>query len=305
MNELIQWPPPGRYILAISGGADSMVLLHLMAQAAASRHYELVVAHFDHGLRATSAADAAFVATTAARYGLPFEQHAAHLGRASEAAARTARHDWLQAVRARHHAAAVLIAHHADDQLETSLLNLARGSGRLGLAPMALSPAILRPLIGVSRTPLRRYAVAHKVSWREDPTNADLTNPRNLLRHRLLAGAPDAWRAHYLGLITELAARNTAIDETLGEMLSAAHIEPQIYSFSREVIHTLTLAELQELILATARRLAPGVQLDRRLIAEVAAFARTGRTGTHRPLRQGIVLMLKKGIIVLTTNRPL
>src|SRR5258708_4792170 len=138
MHQLVKWPAAGKYLLAVSGGGDSMALLDLMAGASGERGYELVVAHFDHGLRPNSAAD---------------------------------RHIGLEQPRAARLAAAVVTAHHLDDLIETSLLNLARGSGRRGLAPMQRGP-LLRPLLGVTRDQLRDYAAAHNLRWHEDPTNA-------------------------------------------------------------------------------------------------------------------------------------
>ncbi len=312
VNPRVDWPPAGRYALAVSGGADSMVLLDLFAAAAPARGYELVVAHFDHGLRADSAADAGFVAAAARRLGLPFEHAAAGLGRASEARARAARHAWLEQVRTAAGATAILTAHHQDDLLETSLLNLARGSGRLGLAPMSktrlgglTAGAIARPLLAATRAQLRAYAAVHHVAWREDPTNAGLANPRNLLRHRLLAAAGPSWRRRYLALVAELAALNTKIDQTLGDIIAPARMSPDTLQFDRDFVNSLSAPQLQELILAAARALHPGIQLDRRLVTQAAAFARTGRTGTHRPLRLNILLMLKKGTLHITTNAPL
>jgi tRNA(Ile)-lysidine synthetase-like protein len=294
MINRILWPPAGRYILAISGGADSMVLLEAFAAASTGRGYDLVVAHFDHGLRPESVADAAFVAAAAQSRGLPFEGHAAGLGASSEATARAARHTWLGQVRANYSAAAILTAHHQDD--------LARGSGRRGLAPMPAGGDIIRPLIQLTRADLRAYAAAHHIGWREDPTNADTSNPRNFLRHRLLPQAPPKWRERYLELVTELTRLNTEIDQSIGEYVASARTGPQTYSFNTTDLRALTPGILEEVILATAQRLVPGVQLDRQLVAQAADVARTGRTGNLRPLRKNIVLVLKKGTIAITTN---
>jgi tRNA(Ile)-lysidine synthetase-like protein len=304
LDSRVRWPAAGRYILAVSGGADSMVLLDVCARAAAERGFELVVAHFDHGLRDGSAADLAFVAAAAARYGLAFESHAAGLGHASEASARAARHLWLEQIRAIHIAAAVLTAHHQDDLLETSLLNLARGSGRLGLAPMQTSPTIVRPLLSLTRADLRAYAKLAKITWREDPTNADIGNARNLLRHLLLPAADVVWRSRYLELIEKVAELNTKIAQSISVILESAYIDEHTYSFPVETVRALTPPELEELLLAAARSLHPGIQLDRPLVADIAQFAQTGRSGKYRPLRQGLVVVIAPGFISLTTKSP-
>jgi tRNA(Ile)-lysidine synthetase-like protein len=311
---LINWPPPGRYILAVSGGADSMALLHLFASAAPvprgqtrTRDYELVVAHFDHGLRPDSAADRQLVQAAAARHGLPFAHHEARLGRASEAAARAARYAWLEQTRAGRKAAAIITAHHQDDLLETSLLNLARGSGRRGLAPMQPAPdptagAILRPLLGLTRADLRAYARTHHLTWHEDSTNSDLTNPRNYLRHHLLAKATPAWRAQYHKLITRLAALNTNIEPSLASIL-ALHAAPGSYAFPRSLIRDLSLPELEELIVAAAHRLQPDIEPGQRLTREVALFAKTASPHRTRPLHTNLQIVIKKDLITLQTAK--
>jgi tRNA(Ile)-lysidine synthetase-like protein len=265
-----------------------MVLLDLMACAAVERGYELIVAHFDHGLRPDSAADRALVASAAAGHGLKFVYHEAHLMSASEAASRSARLSWLERVRDEHHAAAVVTAHHEDDLIETSLLNLARGSGRRGLAPMPPGP-LVRPLLGLARTDLRAYATAHGLRWHEDSTNADLSNPRNFLRHRLLSAAPAAWRTAYLAKLRRLAALNAHLSGRLEQILAAHHLESNHYSFPRPVIRDLSLPELEELLLAAALAFDPAAEPAARTVRELALFAKIAPPHRFRDLRvQGL-----------------
>jgi tRNA(Ile)-lysidine synthase len=266
----IVWPAPARYLLAVSGGADSMALLDLMVR---SGSYELVVGHYDHGLRPDSGVDAEAVAAAARAYGIAYTRHTAGLGQASEAEARRRRYEWLEHTRREQGAHAIVTAHHRDDLLETSLLNLARGSGRRGLAPMQSGP-VVRPLLGVSRAELRAYIATHGVTWRDDPTNADLANPRNFVRHRLLPAAPGDWTARYLDLIHRQAELNQAIDGQL----------PPGTSWPRRLIRDLSLPEVAELIHAAARRLDPAVQPDIRLLRELALFAKTARPHRRRPI---------------------
>lgn len=297
LDSHVIWPPAGRYIVAVSGGADSMVLLHMLAAEAPARGYQLVVAHFDHGLRSSSAADAELVQAVAAAAGLPFALHRAGLGAASEAAARTARHRWLERQRVAHGAAAILTAHHQDDLIETSLLNLARGSGRRGLAPMQTSPAILRPLLRGSREQLREYATRHNLLWHEDPTNADINNPRNFLRHKLLSTASPEWRASYLENINTLAKLNTKIDQSLSVLLgsgpSSVAAPASSYCFARSSLVAAPDAVIAELVVAAALRLRPGLQLSQRLLADIAQYVRTARGRTHRPLREGVIVSIR------------
>ncbi|HEX3082870.1 MAG TPA: tRNA lysidine(34) synthetase TilS [Candidatus Saccharimonadia bacterium] len=304
MNLEVVWPETGRYILAVSGGADSMALLDMFARAARGRGYELVVAHFNHGLRPDAALDQQLAGETAARLGLLFETADGALGTASEASARAARHGWLERVRVARGATAILTAHHQDDLLETSLLNLARGTGRLGLAPMADTSTLRRPLIGVSRAGLRTYAKSHKIAWREDPTNADLANPRNFLRHQLLPAAELKWRESYLELIKELNGLNKKIDQSVSVLLDTAQSGSETFSLARKMIQNLSPAEVEEIIVAAARHLRPGIQLDARLVNQAARFAQAGEPRKFRPLRAGLIVTITRNFVNVTTKAP-
>jgi tRNA(Ile)-lysidine synthase len=122
---------PGRYVIAVSGGVDSVALLHALTKRPA---LDMIVAHFDHGIRPESAQDAAFVRTLAESYGLPFVTDRVELGPdASEASARQARYSFLRTLQRQYDATSIITAHHQDDLLETAIINLLRGTGRRGL----------------------------------------------------------------------------------------------------------------------------------------------------------------------------
>ena len=133
-----------RYVVAVSGGVDSVVLLDMVAQEVAPQR--LIVAHFDHGIRPESADDAAFVKSLAKQYGLTFETKREELGaNASEELAREHRYAFLRDV-AKRYSATIMTAHHADDIIETIAINMTRGTGWRGLAVLD-SPGIERPLL--------------------------------------------------------------------------------------------------------------------------------------------------------------
>lgn len=184
-----------RLLLGVSGGRDSMALVHIMQALAGEYRLELAVAHFDHQLRENSAADAQFVQDYCQNAAIPFYLGSADVARLArqqglsvEQAARQARHEFFAQTRARHGYDALALAHHADDQAETFLLRLVRGAGSTGLAAMAPREAsgILRPLLGVSRAEIDEYCKKWGLAWREDHTNADMDIPRNRVRHELL-----------------------------------------------------------------------------------------------------------------------
>jgi tRNA(Ile)-lysidine synthase len=208
-------PPGQRVVVAVSGGADSVFLLLALHRLAGRRGLTLEVAHLDHGWRGPAgAADAAWVAALAGDLGLPFHggrvdaRGAARAGRLSpEGAARALRYAFLRDVCRETGAAFVATGHTADDQVETILLALLRGSGPAGLGGMAEAgplPApeseglrLVRPLLGVGRGAVRDALRAGGQAWREDATNLDPRLPRNRLRldvlPRLEAVSP-GWR---------------------------------------------------------------------------------------------------------------
>jgi tRNA(Ile)-lysidine synthetase-like protein len=171
---------PETYVVAVSGGVDSVVLLDMMAKQGA----RLIVAHFDHGIREDSAQDAEFVAGLAAKYDLPFETKREELGAgASEELARDRRYAFLRSV-ARRHSARIATAHHADDVVETIAINMSRGTGWRGLAVLSRADTV-RPIIGLHKHELIWYAGEHGLEWHEDSTNAQDIYLRNRLRGQL------------------------------------------------------------------------------------------------------------------------
>jgi tRNA(Ile)-lysidine synthase len=194
---------PGRrrkLIVAVSGGADSVALLHLLIDAG---YRNLVVAHFNHRLRGkASDGDASFVEKLTSKLDLPFESGqgdvrnlAASLKCSIETAARQARYAFLAATARKHRTRSVLLAHHADDQVETCLFNFLRGSGIAGLSGMksrstrtvdGVTLELLRPLLGITKKELLGYLKERKIRFREDATNAVAEASRNKLRLKVL-----------------------------------------------------------------------------------------------------------------------
>lgn len=210
--------PPGRYVVAVSGGVDSMVLLHLLARQPG---HELVVAHFDHGIRQDSAQDRRLVEQTAQQLGLPFVYSDGHLGPgASEDVARRARYDFLFGVTLRHKASAIITAHHQDDLIETAFINLHRGTGRRGLTALGNRPGVLRPLLDIPKADIITYAKAHHIAWREDSTNNDEKYLRNYLRQHAVQKLSAPQRARLLEQLDRLRQVNHDLDQALIDYLA-------------------------------------------------------------------------------------
>jgi tRNA(Ile)-lysidine synthase len=180
--------------VAVSGGADSLALLHGLRALAGPRDWRLAVVTVDHGLRPGSAADAAFVADHAKALGLPVRvctlgpaDLEPHRQAGPEGAARAARYAALWPATDHLGCSWLATGHTLDDQAETVLLQLLRGAGPDGLAGMAVRGGrLLRPLLGARRADTRACCAAIGLEWREDPTNAGDGPLRNRVRQRLL-----------------------------------------------------------------------------------------------------------------------
>jgi tRNA(Ile)-lysidine synthase len=185
-------PPGSSLLLGLSGGVDSVVLLHLLQQISPRFSWRLAALHVHHGISPHADSWAAFCSGLCAQYAIPLQIECVDISplRALgiEAAARQLRHAAL----ARQPVDFIALAHHRDDQAETLLLQLLRGAGVRGASAMPLlrprpnAPALLRPLLDIERGELESYAREHGLHWVEDDSNEDVSYPRNFLRHRVL-----------------------------------------------------------------------------------------------------------------------
>ena len=170
------------YLVAVSGGVDSVVLLDILSR---SEHH-LIVAHVDHGIRTESQSDARFVEALARQYKLPYVSCQLNLGpEASEDQARRERYQFLEA-QAKHYKAKIVTAHHQDDLIGSIAINLHRGTGWRGLNVMSRT-LITRPLLGWTKQKIYRYALDKRLEWVEDESNSSAQYLRNRLRADLLA----------------------------------------------------------------------------------------------------------------------
>ena len=191
-----------RLLIAVSGGADSVALLHLL-----HGRFDIAVAHLDHGLREASASDAQFVADLAASLELPYVTErvdvravANRRGWSVEDAARRVRYSFLTRSAKRLNCDTILTAHTLGDNSETVLLQLLRGTGRATGIP-ARRGRVLRPLLHTSKRDLSAYLLERKLMWREDDSNSDQRFTRNWLRHSVIPSL----ETHFPGAVQSLA----------------------------------------------------------------------------------------------------
>lgn len=180
------FPEQGLILCALSGGRDSVALLHFLKE----HGFHLAAAHFDHHLRPDSGQDAAFCRKLCESWGVPFYQgegDVAAMAGNTEANARAARYAFLERTAEETGAACIATAHNADDNLETVLLHLARGCGLNGLTGIRPRRGrIVRPMLQVPRSAVDEYVKEFDLPFREDATNADTSYARNRLRHQVL-----------------------------------------------------------------------------------------------------------------------
>ncbi|NBU41055.1 MAG: tRNA lysidine(34) synthetase TilS [Planctomycetia bacterium] len=228
--------PSSRVVVAVSGGADSVGLLLGLLQLGPAVGRRLVVAHAEHDLRVEAPADRAFVTRLAEGIGIPVtwrrltvRDPAAVRGEGLEGRARRLRYGFLADVARETGAHHVLVAHTADDQAETILHRVLRGTGVAGLAGMrrtrvlADGIALARPLLSVSRDTMRRFLAHLGQTWREDATNTDTSRARNFLRHEILsrcaAGPYPAGAAALVRLGVQAAGVADALSSAAGYLL--------------------------------------------------------------------------------------
>ena len=250
---------PGQHVgVAVSGGADSVCLLHLLLELAPTWELQLSLLHLNHGLRGEeSRQDEQFVRDLAARLGLPATVRAVDVAASPdnlEQAGRDARLAFFRDRIAAGGMQRIAVGHTRNDQAETVLFRFLRGSGGAGLAAIrpVTEDGIVRPLLAVDRADVEAYLRAHGIAWREDSSNQSVQFARNRIRHRLLPQLAHEW--------------NPAIGESLARTADWALAEEEYWSaeigrvaaehlIERDGAVLMRVESLRQLPLAVARRL--------------------------------------------------
>ncbi len=278
-----------KYIVAVSGGIDSVVLLDLLSKQVG----EFVVAHVDHGIRQDSAEDEKFVRRLAEGYGLQFVSTRLELGSgASEEAARHARYEWLDEVMVSHGADTVITAHHEDDVLETMCINLLRGTGWRGLSSLRSTPTRIRPLLGWSKAQIVEYALSHELAWREDSTNESFAYFRNRIRSSVIPRLTAEQRQKLRGLYVDQLRLLEQIEQETADKRSLFIRENLLRRYETMMVDDEVGSEFIRQWL--------GAPLERKRQRELLLFLKTARTGSRWSLdRERFVLAKESGLIVV------
>lgn len=267
-----------KYLVAVSGGVDSVVLLDMLTK----QKHRLIVAHVDHGIRGDSAADARFVEQLARRYHVPYVGTRVELGaHASEEKAREARYEFLMQ-QAAVHGATILTAHHQDDMAETVAINLVRGTGWRGLTVLDRQ-GIQRPLLPLPKAALYDYAMKHRLEWVEDETNASERYQRNRIRHAARANlSADASTAIGKLRSSQLQLRRAIRHETTGLLQQHAGSRHFLTQIDSAVAIELLGSDIEDQVGRRPTR----PQLARALHAiKIAAPGTTYQVGGHIELK--------------------
>jgi tRNA(Ile)-lysidine synthetase-like protein len=287
-------PKPGMYVIAVSGGVDSMVLLDILNKTG---EYQLVVAHLDHGMRADSSVDRKLVEKVSSASGLEFVYKEVQLGsKASEAKARQVRYEFLRQVKSDIGARAIITAHHQDDVLETAIINMLRGTGRKGLTSLSSSNDIIRPLLLVPKTALLTYARTYVLKWREDTTNQDESYLRNYVRKQLLPHFSPKQRAELLNIIKDVRHTNDKLDALLAASLRQQAGDKEL---ARAWFNNLPHEVARE-VLAAWLRSNDIRNFDRSTLERLVVASKTASVGKVFSVMGGRNLEIKKNNLALT-----
>ena len=310
-------PRGGRVLVALSGGPDSVALLHILRALEQRRELTVVgAAHFNHQLRGREADDdEEFCRRVALAEGIRFAcgraevaRLAAESGRSVEDAARTARYGYLNEVADELGAGAIAVGHSLDDQAETFLLRLMRGAGAPGLSGIRpVVGRVIRPLLDMSRAELRAYAARHGLEFREDSSNADLRIPRNRVRHELLPQL-ERFAPAAAATLARAAALARADEEFLGQLAIDSARALVLQDSDGITVDVAGLTALpQALASRVARKALSAAAPDRFIgfqhIEDLLDLARTGADGAALTL-PGVTATRRGGLIVFLGGTP-
>jgi len=301
-------PPKSKLILAVSGGVDSVAMLHLLHNLKSQYGWEIAVAHYNHGVRKDATKDALLVGDLADLYGYPMYLGKYEYTDFSEAALRKARYDFLEELRRDMGYDYILTAHHNNDFLETAIFNTVRGSDREGMVALKEKRGkIIRPLLPFSKPEIIVFANLQNLQYREDSTNEDLSYSRNMVRNVLMPHGSMKFRNFHHNMNQRLAKLkdvNQRISQGLTRLAEATveYEDSVSMQIDGEKFNSLPVSVRKSLLVFLVKRLKPAHGLKKINISKAVKFIETSRTGTKLPLPGGLQLINTYGKFVITSE---
>lgn len=309
-------------VLAVSGGPDSLCLLHLFNRLAQSYSLKLVVAHLNHGLRPEAALEEAGVAALADRLSLPFRakrikisSYKKKFGLSEEAAGRRARYRFLLKVARNFQAEAIALGHHRDDQAETVLLNLLRGTGIDGLTGMfplrrINGVKLIRPLLYFKRSEIESYCLEHGLKPYTDSSNLETDYTRNKIRLELIPHLEERYNPQVreaLAGLAELAAEDRLYfeDQARKKAGKIAEYRGDFIFLDLSSLNALPRAISSRVLRLLLRRYRTGQELGRVHLNQLLKLAGKGRTGARLNLPGGLRAYRTKDDLILARKNDL
>lgn len=283
----------GKYVVAVSGGVDSVTLLDLLSKNIPK--LDLIAAHYDHGIRKDSIRDRKLVERLARKYGLPFIYAEGKLGPdTSEDEARNKRYAFLWQIVKENKADGLITAHHEDDLIETAVINIIRGTGRRGLSSI-INPKIYRPMLNYSKKEILAYAKSNKLTWNEDATNQDTKYLRNYVRLKIMPKLSDKDRHKITAQIKKQSALNKSIDANLKALTASVFEQNKLPRLWFASLDNKTASE----VLAYWLRNNGLREYDKKNLARLVVSLKTAKENRKIDVFSGWLIDVNKGFLAL------
>lgn len=301
-------PPKSKIVVAVSGGVDSVTLLHLLHNLRSLYGWNLIIAHYNHGVREDATKDALLVGQLAEDYGYQLFLGKYELTNFTEAALRKARYGFLEKIRRDSGADLIATAHHNNDFIETALFNTIRGADREGM--VALKPrrgVIVRPLLPYSKAEIITFANLQNLPYREDSTNNDMSYSRNFVRNVLIPHGSIKFRNFHHNLNRRLARLeqlnrkiNTGLDRLAQQIVS--YEDSRSIELDRLQFTKMSFEVQQNMLVYLIKRLMPSHKLTKKLINKAVDFANNSKSGSRLMLPGSLQLINSYDKLIITSD---